>query len=327
MVRAQAEQARLRIEEYLSKREVHVTYILRPKRRHGLRVRLKTRGLASAVNRTYNSGQSRFITVDPIGMASASIGDPQSLNLFAYVTNNPVDFVDPSGLLLGGGITSYEVCEPEWVIVTNREGDTVDAYVEFQCVTKYELEKPETIDISEDCLELLNSIGIKERALQLMENPPLVDIDTLFGAPSIITGPESAPIELDFFPFSVATQPGFTRFRSLSALGETVGDTFNRLRGEGRALAYRGDGIDGIYFRGSLGDPRSNVYWLLHEVVHLVFPNSLDEDNTTDLDEYLIDHAGILRDEGQSASEAVSRFFNSECDPIYLEPPIVIGGN
>ncbi len=31
-------------------------------------------------------------------MASASIGDPQSLNLFAYVGNNPVDFVDPSGL-------------------------------------------------------------------------------------------------------------------------------------------------------------------------------------------------------------------------------------
>ncbi len=31
-------------------------------------------------------------------MASAGIGDPQSLNLFAYVTNNPVDFVDPSGL-------------------------------------------------------------------------------------------------------------------------------------------------------------------------------------------------------------------------------------
>jgi RHS repeat-associated protein len=55
-------------------------------------------GLDYAVNRTYNPGQSRFTQVDPIGMASASIGDPQSLNLFAYVTNNPIDFVDPSGL-------------------------------------------------------------------------------------------------------------------------------------------------------------------------------------------------------------------------------------
>ena len=46
----------------------------------------------------YNSGQSRFTQVDPIGMASASTGNPQSLNLFAYVGNNPIDFVDPSGL-------------------------------------------------------------------------------------------------------------------------------------------------------------------------------------------------------------------------------------
>ena len=55
-------------------------------------------GLDYAINRTYNSGQSRFTQVDPIGMASADPGDPQSLNMFAYTQNNPVDFVDPSGL-------------------------------------------------------------------------------------------------------------------------------------------------------------------------------------------------------------------------------------
>jgi RHS repeat-associated protein len=51
-------------------------------------------GLDYAVNRTYNAGQSRFTQVDPIGMASASLGDPQSLNMYAYVTNNPIDFVE-----------------------------------------------------------------------------------------------------------------------------------------------------------------------------------------------------------------------------------------
>ena len=55
-------------------------------------------GLDYAVNRTYNSGQSRFTQVDPIGMASTNAGDPQSLNLFAYVANDPIGFTDPTGL-------------------------------------------------------------------------------------------------------------------------------------------------------------------------------------------------------------------------------------
>jgi RHS repeat-associated protein len=55
-------------------------------------------GLDYAVNRTYSQGQSRFTQVDPIGMAAASLGNPQSNNLYAYVQNMPTDFVDPSGL-------------------------------------------------------------------------------------------------------------------------------------------------------------------------------------------------------------------------------------
>jgi RHS repeat-associated protein len=52
-----------------------------------------------AVNRSYSSGQGRFTTVDPIGMSATSLVTPQSLNLYAYVQNNPIDFVDPTGLL------------------------------------------------------------------------------------------------------------------------------------------------------------------------------------------------------------------------------------
>ncbi len=55
-------------------------------------------GLDYAVNRTYSQGQSRFTQVDPIGMASASMGNPQSNNLYAYTQNMPTDFIDPSGL-------------------------------------------------------------------------------------------------------------------------------------------------------------------------------------------------------------------------------------
>ena len=64
-------------------------------------------GLDYAVNRTYDSGQSRFTTVDPLGMAATSLMSPQSLNLYAYVENDPVNFVDPNGLNAAGAGTSY----------------------------------------------------------------------------------------------------------------------------------------------------------------------------------------------------------------------------
>ncbi len=55
-------------------------------------------GLDYAVNRFYSPQQGRFTQVDPIGMGAASLTDPQTLNLYAYCGNDPVNFDDPSGL-------------------------------------------------------------------------------------------------------------------------------------------------------------------------------------------------------------------------------------
>ena len=41
--------------------------------------------------------QGRFTSTDPL-MASAQTAMPQSWNRYAYVLNNPLRFVDPSGL-------------------------------------------------------------------------------------------------------------------------------------------------------------------------------------------------------------------------------------
>ncbi len=54
-----------------------------------------------AVNRFYNSAQGRFNQVDPIGMAAASLEDPQTLNLYGYCGNDPINQVDPDGLFFG----------------------------------------------------------------------------------------------------------------------------------------------------------------------------------------------------------------------------------
>jgi hypothetical protein len=52
----------------------------------------------------------RFLSVDPV---AGSISDPQSLNRYAYVLNNPISYIDPSGMVTipgnggfgdGGGI-------------------------------------------------------------------------------------------------------------------------------------------------------------------------------------------------------------------------------
>ena len=55
-------------------------------------------GLDYAVNRHYDSQQGRFTQVDPIGMRSVSLESPQTLNLYAYCINDPVNHTDPSGL-------------------------------------------------------------------------------------------------------------------------------------------------------------------------------------------------------------------------------------
>jgi RHS repeat-associated protein len=60
--------------------------------------RSATTKLDYAVNRFYNAAQGRFTQVDPIGMGVTSLGDPQSLNLYAYCGNDPINHTDSDGL-------------------------------------------------------------------------------------------------------------------------------------------------------------------------------------------------------------------------------------
>ncbi|MDX6446719.1 MAG: hypothetical protein QOH71_3793 [Blastocatellia bacterium] len=54
-------------------------------------------GLNFAQARYQSSVQGRFTSTDPM-MASATVADPQSLNRYSYVQNDPVNLIDPSGL-------------------------------------------------------------------------------------------------------------------------------------------------------------------------------------------------------------------------------------
>src|SRR5437588_1299859 len=60
--------------------------------------RSTTTGLDYANNRHYDSQQGRFTQVDPAGMSATSLTSPQTLNLYAYCVNDPINHIDPSGL-------------------------------------------------------------------------------------------------------------------------------------------------------------------------------------------------------------------------------------
>ena len=47
--------------------------------------------------RYYASNTGRFLSPDPSGLAYVNPADPQTFNLYGYVENNPLRFVDPSG--------------------------------------------------------------------------------------------------------------------------------------------------------------------------------------------------------------------------------------
>jgi RHS repeat-associated protein len=54
-------------------------------------------GLDYSINRYYSWTQGRFTSVDPM-MASARLSNPQTMNRYVYVVNNPLRYIDPDGL-------------------------------------------------------------------------------------------------------------------------------------------------------------------------------------------------------------------------------------
>lgn len=55
-------------------------------------------GLDYARARTYHSGRGRFMQADQLSLGAADFNRPQTLNRYAYTSNDPVNFVDPTGL-------------------------------------------------------------------------------------------------------------------------------------------------------------------------------------------------------------------------------------
>ena len=72
-------------------------------------------GLDYAINRTYDSKLGRFTQVDPIKMSSVSLIVPQTLNLYNYCGNDPVNHTDPDGLFWGA-IGNWIKKNLKWIV-------------------------------------------------------------------------------------------------------------------------------------------------------------------------------------------------------------------
>jgi RHS repeat-associated protein len=80
-------------------------------------------GMAHTLWRQYDSRAGRWTAPDPYG-GSMSVGDPQSFNRYSYVNNDPVNKVDPTGLMLSD-IGVYQTEDAEQAKTLQRKSDAV----------------------------------------------------------------------------------------------------------------------------------------------------------------------------------------------------------
>ena len=87
-------------------------------------------GTAHAQYRQYGNGQGRWFSPDPYG-GSYDFSNPQSLNRYSYVINNPLTFTDPSGQIFDLGSGGAALCGPECAVIVGGIGAIYELYELF----------------------------------------------------------------------------------------------------------------------------------------------------------------------------------------------------
>lgn len=82
---------------------------------YGLTERDNATGLDHTWFRKNENAAGRWTSPDPY-LGSMELGDPQSLNRYSYVVNQPTNFVDPSGLMRVCWFTSWTECNDVTVV-------------------------------------------------------------------------------------------------------------------------------------------------------------------------------------------------------------------
>ena len=97
-------------------------------------------GLMHYGARFYNPRLGRFVSADSI---VPTPGDPQALNRYAYVLNNPVIYIDLSGHCIPGVDCPGDLPEPDWRPSTDPRSMSQEEYIEYLLWTGVYFEREE----------------------------------------------------------------------------------------------------------------------------------------------------------------------------------------
>jgi RHS repeat-associated protein len=261
-------------------------------------------GTDYAINRQYQTITGRFMQADPFE-GSYEISNPQSLNRSSYVGNDPVNFIDPLGLLRIIYWSCATVCSTYNGVTECKTDCSVDSVVDLPDLIPIgsieigQLQSPgQTPNIhqdfknflqtmSRDCKEALKRVpGVLGKLAMLANTAQIYDVNKIQSEPA-------------------------SRYFGAGAGRQTVGQYFERKAPPGGALTVVGVPRPGIYVRGgesAFATGEGGMYFLLHEMTHLAYPRG------GDLDASLGRQLGVVRrrlpgGDRETWSQAVSRFF------------------
>ncbi|MGI8467429.1 MAG: RHS repeat-associated core domain-containing protein [Pyrinomonadaceae bacterium] len=281
-------------------------------------------GLDYAVNRSYSSAQSRFTQVDPIGMNSASIGNPQSMNLYAYVQNNPVDNIDPSGL---------DILKPE-------PNPDIKIKTEYVTVKEDPFSSDDWLRFAADSQELRNGGQTRPHpAFNLIAAPDVsgpVVREKVNGGPITLTTKQMLRLMLSLFlnkisgncatalqTLGISNQQLLNAFDNNSFVPDPSRD--DKIDGADTEYNYTTDPKTGIktitsttYTQHGINDFVDRMGYLIHEVSHAALTandqqiyNALNGSNGLNLASVVV--TGDPKVDGNNYSHALSAFFNANC--------------
>jgi len=150
--------------------------------------------------RMYASDWGRFTSPDPMGLGAARLNSPKSFNRYAYVENNPVNYVDTNGHNLASWVKKFwgwvssvgsgDYASPGGIPMPSALGHPISSTYDDYEPTLYDGGSHHALDISEKdilewldkwleknpCADVLKSIGIEAGNKDLLKGYKILDL-------------------------------------------------------------------------------------------------------------------------------------------------------